>query len=103
MPLFNGVVNKLVHFPAFHAQYVVVVTALVEFEDGMPTLEMMSLDQAGRFKLCEHPVDSGQADILTGLQQCLVDIFRTLMTTAGPLQDVDYFDASFELDHSGLA
>ena len=68
--------------------YMIVVTALVEFEDGVPALEVMPIDQAGCFKLREHPVDSGQPNIFTGIQQCLVDIFCALMPTTGMFQDV---------------
>jgi len=51
LPFLDSVINKLIHFSAFHTEYVVVVAALVQFKNRVTTLEMMPIDQTGRFKL----------------------------------------------------
>lgn len=61
---------------------------LVELEHRVPPLEMMALHQAGGLELRQDPVDRRQADILTGLEQGLVDVLRALVPVTAGLEDI---------------
>jgi hypothetical protein len=57
-----GVV-ELLDLAALQADQVVVVLALVQFEDRLAGLEVMPLQQARLLELGQHPIDRGQADV----------------------------------------
>jgi hypothetical protein len=103
LPLLDGLVDKLVYLATFHAHDMIVVTALVELKDGMPALEVMAGNQASRLKLRQYPVNGGQPDILTGIQQGLVDILCTLMAATGMFQNIEDFHPRQRNFQTGLA
>ncbi len=41
------IVDKLDNLARFHADHVIVMTAIIEFEDGMPALEIVSCHEPG--------------------------------------------------------
>ena len=57
----------------------VVMLTLGNFKHRVATLKVVAHHQASRFKLSQHPVYSCQANILTRIEQGLVDIFGTHM------------------------
>ena len=59
----------------------------------MSFLEVMPLDQAGRLELRQDAVNRRQANVLTGIQQRLVDILGALMTAGTGLEDIEYLHA----------
>ena len=87
LPTFDDLVDELFHPTATDADDMVVMTTAVELEDRMPALEIMSFHQTGRLELGQHPVDRGQADVLPGFQEQLVDIFRADMMVPAPFQE----------------
>ncbi len=92
LPLLDSLINKLVHPAALYAEYVVVMTPLIQLEYRMPALEVMPEHQSGRLKLGQYPIDRGKPDILAGLQQRLVDILGTEVARLGMLQNIEDFD-----------
>jgi hypothetical protein len=72
----------------FDTDHVVVVLAIIEFEDRVPALEIVACDQARRLELREHAIDRRKPDFLTRVQQILVDILGTQMTIRGALEDL---------------
>ena len=50
--------------------------AAIEFEDRLPALEMVAMNQIGRLELRQHPVDRSQTDLLAGFQQPPIDVLR---------------------------
>lgn len=68
LALFDGLVKKLFDTPALVADDVVVMTAPLQFENGLVALEVQTGDQARGLELGQHPVDGGQADFLPGIQ-----------------------------------
>jgi len=69
LALFDGLVDEFIHPAAFQADDVVMVATLVELEYGMSALEVVTLDNTGRFELGQYAVNGSQADILAFLEQ----------------------------------
>jgi hypothetical protein len=84
LSLFNGGVEKLFHAAALQADQVVVVRALVEFENRLAGLEVAPLENARLLELCQDTIDRSQAYILMFSQQLAIDVFRAhvALTTA---------------------
>jgi hypothetical protein len=69
LPLLDHFVDELIHPSAFHAQDMVVMDPLVEFEHGMTALEVVALHQTSRFKLGQHPVNGRKPDVLADIHK----------------------------------
>ena len=52
LPRLDCLINEFVHLATLYTQNMVMVTALVEFKDRMPSFEMMPLYKAGGLELC---------------------------------------------------
>ena len=57
---FDTFVDEFINAAATDTQYVIVMTALFQFENRLPAGEVMSFDQVGLFELRQYPVNSGQ-------------------------------------------
>jgi hypothetical protein len=86
--LFYDFIDELIDPATFHTQDMVVVVTLVQLKNRMPPLEMVAFDQAGRFKLGQYPVNRGQPDVFTHVQEHFINILRTLMSGTTTLQDI---------------
>ena len=86
LALLDYLIAELLDPAAVYADDMIMVPALIEFEHRLSTLEIMAFDQTGGFKLGQYPVDRGQADLLAGFQQGLVDFFRRKMSMDMRLQ-----------------
>src|SRR5690606_6029001 len=84
---FNLVVHELYDITRFHAYHVVVMLAFIHLEHGMPALEVVAFHETRGLKLRQYAVHRRKADILTGFQKFLVDIFRAQVTLAVALED----------------
>ena len=93
LPLFDVLVAEFLDPPAFQTQNMVVVFALIEFEHGMATLEMMAPDQPGRLELSENPVYGRQADFFPGLLQRPKNFLGGQVQTVLMLQHIQNFHA----------
>jgi hypothetical protein len=56
----------------------VVVLAVIKFEDGVPTLEVVTRDQTSRLELRKHAIDCRKADFLARIQKIPVNILAPL-------------------------
>jgi hypothetical protein len=72
---FDNFIDKFGHHSAANAHQMIVVPTLLQLKHRVTTRKMMPPDQAGGFKLGEHPVDRRQTHVFTLLQQGLIDIF----------------------------
>ena len=84
---FDGLIDEFVDPAAAGAEYMVMVFTLVELEYRM-SFEMMAVNQTSLLELGQYPVNGSQTDILPGIQQGLVDIFRAVVPAAALLEDV---------------
>jgi hypothetical protein len=57
----------------------VVMMATVKLEHGLPTLEVVTDDQAGRLELSQYPIHRRQSDLFTRVEQQAIDIFGRKM------------------------
>jgi len=102
---FDDIVAEFFDSSAFDAYDVIVVLAAVQFEDRVPSLEMMAFHQPGRLELGQDPVNRGQADFLAFAEQRLVDFFRRQVPirTAAVLQHFQDLDARKRDFESGVS
>lgn len=68
---------------------VVVVVTAIEFEDRLPSLEVMLLGEAGVHELRQHAIDRRQSDLLPALQQLTIDILGGHVTRVARLEDLE--------------
>ena len=87
-----GVV-KLFHPPAVQAHHVVVVLAFIEFVHRFATLKVVAVQQTGLFKLRQHPVDRGQANVGVFLQQLAKHVFGRHVALHTALENLEDFQA----------
>ena len=64
---FDFLVGELDDVTGFDAHHVVVVIAVIQFEDRVTALEIVASDETSGLKLGQHAVDRGQPDVLAGL------------------------------------
>ncbi len=79
LAVFDLGVKELFHVSTLQTDQMVMMGSLVEFKHGLAAFEMMTDQQAGLFKLGQHPVDGGQTDVHAFLLKTAVDFFRTQM------------------------
>lgn len=90
----NGLVKKLDDLATLQTHHMIVVFFLGNFEQRMPTIEIMANHQARRLELSQDAIDRRQTDIFTGIQQRLIDIFGTeVVLTWSIFQDLQDFNA----------
>jgi hypothetical protein len=75
---------------AIVAHDMIVMIAGIQFENGMTALEIVAGHQPGPLELGKNPVNRCQTDILTRIQQRLIDIFSAHMTPVITVQDGQY-------------
>ena len=70
----DAAVHELLHPAAVHTHDMIVVGAVIEFENRHAAFEMMPGDQPGRLELGEHPINRSETDVLVRFQQCFINI-----------------------------
>ena len=79
LALFDNRIAKFNDFAGIGAHHVIVMIFARHFKNGMATFKVMTQHQAGRLKLSQYPVNSGQTNIITRFQQFLVYILSAQM------------------------
>lgn len=67
LSLFDGLIVEFFDPTAFQTDDMIVVIAMIQFEDGLPSFEVMALNQTRRFELSKDPVNGSQTDFLAGI------------------------------------
>ena len=101
----DGRLNELHDFATADTHQMVMVTTLVQLKDRLTTLEMVPGDQPRALELGQHPIDGRKADVLAGLQQRPVDVFRAqvaLVTMLQHCQDLDARTRDLKASRSNL-
>lgn len=75
LALFDFRIVKLFDVAALHADQVIVVGALIEFEHRFIGFEVVANQQPGLFELHQHAVNRGQPGVRAFFLQQLVDFF----------------------------
>lgn len=81
---------ELLNLAALKTDEVVVVAALVEFENRAAALEMMSLQESSLFKLREYAIYGCQSDICIVVEQQFVHVFGTHVALFGALKKLEH-------------
>ena len=79
-------IDELGDLTGVDVDHVVVVGVAGQFVHGMSIVEVVSLDNARSFELCEHPVYGRQPHRLIVLDEPLVDVLRAQVMWFGLLQ-----------------
>ncbi|MNP74637.1 hypothetical protein D3C76_1715470 [compost metagenome] len=77
----------------------VVMLAVVQFEDRMASVEVVPHHKSSCLELGQYTVNRGQTDVLASLHQCLIDILGTHVALLGRvehLQNLDPWQGHFE-------
>ncbi len=85
----DAFIDELLDSTTFQTYQVVVVTRVVEFENGLVRLEAVSLQQTRLLELGEHPVDRSQTDINTVAGERPVDVLSREMPHRRPLEQFE--------------
>jgi hypothetical protein len=88
LALFNGFVEKLLDPTALFADDMVMVVPAVQFEYGLPPLEVVSLGKTRVHELGENPIHGSQSDFFSPFQKRPVDILRSHVTGFGGFKDL---------------
>ena len=91
LALLDFSVIKLFHLAAVQADQMVMVLALVELVNRFATLKVVAAQDTGLFKLRQHPVHRGQADVDVFAQQMAKNIFRRHVALRAALKNVQNF------------
>lgn len=63
LPLFDLGVEEFLNVAALYTHQMVVMSTLVQLEDGFPAFEVMAYQQSRLLELGEHAVDRGEAGV----------------------------------------
>ena len=75
------------------AHEVIMVFAMINFEDRMTSIEVMPFYQASLLELGQHAVYGGQANIVAGIEQRFIDVLSAHVMIVGLREDLKYLDA----------
>jgi len=93
LPALDLGIEEFLDLAALHADQVVVVAALVEFEHGFAGFEVVPFEQPGLFELGQHTIDRCQADIHAVVHQRAVDVFCGQVALIRALKEVEDLEA----------
>ena len=93
LPFFDIGIGKLDDFAAIGADQVVVVIAVVEFEDRLAPIELAAHQNARLFELRKYAIDGGQPDIDVFTDEGPVNVFCALMAMVGFAKYIKNFQA----------
>lgn len=86
-------IDELDHFAGIHVDHVIVVGFAGQFVDSAAVVEVVTIDDPGRFKLSQYSVHRGQCDGFTGIGELFVHVLRTQVMGLGTIEQLQDFDA----------
>lgn len=89
----NGRVIKFFQMAALHANNMVMVLAMIQFEHGFPAFEIVPNQNARQLKLGQHAVNRGETHVLTAGKQLLVDIFGAQVMICAVFEQIKHLKA----------
>lgn len=92
LTLFDFGIGEFNHLATRCANEVIVVIAIVQFENGLATIELAAHENTGLLELGKHTINRCQTDIDVFGDQCAIDVFRALMTLIGTPEDIKYLE-----------
>lgn len=90
---FYSAVVELFDVPALQTYDVIMMFAVVEFENRFVAFKMVAYQQAGMLELGEYAVYRGQADILAAAAQDVVDVFCAQVALFAALKQSQHFQS----------
>lgn len=80
LPLLDLRIKELFDMTALHADEVVVMSALIKLEHGLPALKVMTDQQASLLKLGENAIDGREPRLGAVLREQPIDVFGRKMS-----------------------
>ena len=93
LAVFNFGVVELFNNAAIQTHQMVMVLAFIELVHRLARLKVAAVQQARLFKLGQHPVDSGQANVGAVFQQHPEYVFSRHVALLARLENFQYFQA----------
>ena len=93
LELLDSVIDKFDDLSRLQANHVIVVTAVGEFENRYPAFEVVPVHQASALELRKHPVDRGQAEFVTPVEQRPVNAFGAQVTLLAGFKHLENLQA----------
>ncbi len=93
LAFFDLGIVKLFHSAAFDAHQMVVMLAVVDFENGLAGFEEVAFEQTGLFKLGQDAIDRGQANVHVLRQQHAIDVFCRHVPLRALLEEFENLEA----------
>lgn len=90
---FNFGIIELLDEPALHAHQVIMMVAVIQFENGFARLEMMANQQPGLFELGKHAINGSQPDFHAIVKEKPVHVFCREMALVGVLEKIEDLEA----------
>ena len=90
---FNFGIIELLDDSALDAHQVIVMVAVVQFENGFARLEMMANQQPGLFELGKHAINGCQPDFHAIVKQQPVHVFCREMALFAVLEKIEDLEA----------
>jgi len=84
----DSLFGEFLHAAAFQADDVIVMAALVQFEDSHAIFKVVARDEARRLELSQHAVDGRKPDVLIRLKEAAIDVFRRQVAGAAALENL---------------
>jgi len=92
LALFDGLLHELDDLAALDAHQMVVMATAIELEYRLPAFEVVTAHQPGTLELGEDSVDGCEADLLSFLEEYLVDILCAQMPLIAALERIENLD-----------
>ncbi len=103
LELLDAGIHEFRHSPAIKADDMVVVSPLVELENGHSVLEMVPGHEPGGLELRENAIDGREPDVLAGVQQTFVDVLGGHVPGRAALENIEDLHARQGDLESGFA
>ncbi len=91
LALFDLIIRELGHAATVGAYQVIVVITIVELKNSLHPVKLAARQDARLFKLREHTVDRGQANLDIFDQKRTIDVFGAQVPVLGTPEDIEHF------------
>ena len=93
LTFFDIGIGKFRNPAAVGTNEVIVVFTIVEFKDGLPAIKLAACQNAGLFKLRQHPIHGGQSDFDAFTNQHPINILGAQVALARFVEDIQDLQA----------
>lgn len=93
LTLFDFSIAELFDLAAIRANEVIVMIAVIQFEDCLAAVELAANENTGLLELSKNAIHGGQAYVDIFGNQCAINIFSALVTKIGTSKNIQDLQA----------